>query len=111
MPSVLLVFPYMRQAEKPGPFPRPDPVGWLTVAPDTEFIFRRATRFFLYISGAAFFLRLQSIPASVADISDEMIPAGGRGTATGIYTFFGFIGSSLGGMLGGWFHSHRSLFA
>ena len=30
-----------------------------------------------------------------------MIPPGGRGTATGIYTFFGFIGSSLGGMLGG----------
>ena len=30
-----------------------------------------------------------------------LVPSGGRGTATGVYNFFGFIGSSLGGMLGG----------
>jgi MFS family permease len=31
----------------------------------------------------------------------QRIPTAGRGTASGIYNFFGFIGSSLGGMLGG----------
>lgn len=29
------------------------------------------------------------------------MPASGRGTASGVYNSFGFIGSSLGGMLGG----------
>jgi MFS family permease len=31
----------------------------------------------------------------------QRIPPGGRGTATGVYTFWGFVGSSLGGILGG----------
>ncbi|MBI3066988.1 MAG: hypothetical protein HYY82_18870, partial [Deltaproteobacteria bacterium] len=31
----------------------------------------------------------------------QRIPQGGRGAATGVYTFFGFVGSSLGGMLAG----------
>ncbi|MGH7874475.1 MAG: hypothetical protein ACREQO_19955, partial [Candidatus Binatia bacterium] len=31
----------------------------------------------------------------------QLVPASGRGTASGVYSFSGFIGSSLGGMLGG----------
>ena len=31
----------------------------------------------------------------------QQVPADGRGTASGMYNFFGFMGSSLGGILGG----------
>jgi MFS family permease len=31
----------------------------------------------------------------------QQVPSAGRGTASGVYNSFGFIGSSLGGMLGG----------
>lgn len=102
LPSVLLVFPYMRRAEKRGRFRGPILIGWLTAAVGYAIYFVGAQYdVTLYISGAAFFFGYSLYQPLLPTFLTKRIPPGGRGTATGVYTFFGFIGSSLGGILGG----------
>ena len=102
MPSVLLVFPYMRYAEKSGRFRVPILVGWLTTTVGYGiYLFGAQYDFLLYASGAAFFFGYSLYQPLLPTFLTQRIPPAGRGTATGVYTFFGFVGSSLGGMLGG----------
>jgi MFS family permease len=102
LPSVLLIFPYMRRAEKQGRFRLPIFIGWLTATLGyVLYLFGARHDFLLYASGAAFFFGYTLYQPILPAFLTQRIPPGGRGTATGVYTFFGFIGSSLGGMLGG----------
>jgi MFS family permease len=102
LPSVLLVFPYMRRAEKQGRFRLPIFIGWLAATLGyVLYLFGAQHDFLLYISGAAFFFGYSLYQPILPAFLTQRIPPGGRGTATGVYTFFGFVGSSLGGMLGG----------
>jgi len=102
LPSVFLVFPYMRRAEKQGRFRMPILIGWLTAtAGYAVYLFGAHYDLFLYISGGAFFFGYSLYQPILPAFLSQRIPTAGRGTASGIYNFFGFIGSSLGGMLGG----------
>jgi MFS family permease len=102
LPSVLFVFPYMRQAEKRARFRMPILIGWLTAtAGYALYFFGARYDFMLYLSGAAFFFGYSLYQPLLPTFLTQRVPPGGRGTATGVYTFFGFIGSSIGGMLGG----------
>ena len=102
LPSVLFVFPYMRQAEKRARFRMPILIGWWTVTAGYALYFFGARHdFMLYVSGAAFFFGYTLYQPLLPTFLTQRVPPGGRGTATGVYTFFGFIGSSIGGMLGG----------
>jgi Major Facilitator Superfamily len=101
-PSVLLVFPYMRRAEKAGRFRRPIMIGWLSVTVGYAiYLVGAQYDFLLYISGAAFFLGYSIYQPMLPTFLTQQVPTAGRGTASGVYNSFGFIGSSLGGMLGG----------
>ena len=102
LPSALLVFPYVRRAEKKGRFNLPLLIGWLTATIGyAVYLFGAQYDFLLYVGGAAFFFGYSIYQPILAAFLTQRIPPGGRGTATGVYTFFGFVGSSLGGMLGG----------
>ena len=102
LPSAVLVFPYMRRAERDGRFRLPILIGWLTATVGYAIYFLGAQYdFLLYVSGAAFFFGYSLYQPILPAFLTQRIPAAGRGTATGIYTFFGFIGASLGGILGG----------
>jgi MFS family permease len=102
LPSVLLVFPYMRRAERLGRFRMPIMIGWLTAAIGyTAYLVGAQSDLLLYVSGAAFFFGYSLFQPLLPTFLTQRIPQAGRGTATGVYSFFGFIGSSLGGMLGG----------
>jgi MFS family permease len=111
LPSVLLVFPYVRRAERQGRFHVPIFIGWLTAtAGYVVYLFGAQYDILLYVSGAAFFFGYSLYQPILPAFLTHRIPAGGRGTASGVYTFFGFVGSSLGGMLGGGlFHISPSL--
>jgi predicted MFS family arabinose efflux permease len=101
-PSVLLVFPYMRRAEKAGRFRRPIMIGWLSATVGYAiYLFGAQYELLLYVSGAAFFLGYSIYQPILPTFLTQQVPAAGRGTASGVYNSFGFIGSSLGGMLGG----------
>ena len=102
LPSVLLVFPYMRRAERLGRFRMPIMIGWLTVTTGyAVYLVGAQSDLLLYVGGAAFFFGYSLFQPLLPTFLTKRIPQAGRGTATGVYTFFGFIGSSLGGMLGG----------
>ena len=105
LPSVLLVFPYMRRAEKAGRFRRPIMIGWSDAPPwatrstssapmpSTNCCYTSAARRISF----GYSVYQPMLPAFLT----QQVPAAGRGTASGVYNSFGFIGSSLGGMLGG----------
>jgi MFS family permease len=102
MPSVLLVFPYMRHAEKQGRLRLPIVVGWLTATVGYAiYLFGADYDFLLYLSGGAFFFGYSLYQPLLPTFLTQRIPPAGRGTATGLYASFSFVGSSLGGMLGG----------
>ena len=102
LPSVILVFPYMRRAEKAGRFRRPIMIGWLsTTVGYAIYLFGAQYDLLLYVSGAAFFLGYSIYQPMLPTFLTQQVPAAGRGTASGVFNSFGFIGSSLGGMLGG----------
>ena len=102
LPSVVLVFPYMRRAEKEGRFRRPIMLGWLSATVGYAiYLFGAQFDLLLYVSGAAFFFGYSIYQPILPAFLTQQVPAAGRGTASGVYNFFGFIGSSLGGMLGG----------
>lgn len=102
LPSALLVFPYMRRAERLGRFRMPIMIGWLTAMTGyAVYLVGAQSDLLLYVSGAAFFFGYSLFQPLLPTFLTKRIPQAGRGTATGVYTFFSFIGSSLGGMLGG----------
>jgi MFS family permease len=102
LPSVFLVFPYMRRAEKAGRFRAPILIGWITaIAGYALYLFGGRYDLVLYAAGAAFFFGYSIYQPMLPAFLSRRVPAGGRGTATGVYNLFGFIGSSIGGMLGG----------
>ena len=102
LPSALLVFPYMRRAEKLERFRMPIMIGWLTaVTGYATYLFGAQSDLLLYVSGAAFFFGYSLFQPLLPTFLTKRIPPGGRGTASGVYTFFGFVGSSLGGIFGG----------
>lgn len=102
MPSVLFVFPYMRRAEKQGRFRRPIMLGWLSATIGyAVYLFGAHDNILLSVSGAAFFLGYSIYQPILPAFLTQQVPSAGRGTASGVYNSVGFIGSSLGGMLGG----------
>ena len=102
LPSILLVFPYVRRAEKQGRFRLPLLVGWYAVTLGyVTYLFGARYGLLLYISGGAFFLGYSLYQPLLPTFLTQRIPQGGRGSATGAYNFFGFIGASIGGMLAG----------
>jgi MFS family permease len=102
LPSVFLVFPYMRRAEKRGRFHMPILIGWLTATVGYGiYLFGARYDLLLYASGAAFFFGYSIYQPILPAFLSQYVPPAGRGMASGIYNFFGFIGSALGGMLGG----------
>ena len=102
LPSVFFVFPYMRRAEKQGRFRMPIVIGWLTATVGYGiYLFGAQYDLLLYVSGAAFFFGYSVYQPILPAFLSQYVPTAGRGTASGIYNFFGFIGASLGGILGG----------
>src|ERR1041384_1104016 len=99
LPSALLVFPYMRRAEKQRRFRAPILIGWLTTTVGYAVYLAGAQYdLFLYLSGAAFFFGYSLYQPILPAFLSQLIPTAGRAAASGIYSFFGFMGSSLGGI-------------
>lgn len=62
---------------------------------------------------ALFFFAFNLLEALLPSLVSKMAPAGGKGTAMGIYSTSQFLGAFLGGMLGGWLqarHDPQQLF-
>ena len=56
-----------------------------------------------------FFIAFNLLEASLPSLISKVSPAGGKGTAMGVYSTSQFLGSAMGGILGGWLFSHGGL--
>jgi MFS family permease len=102
LPSVLLVFPYVRRSERRGRFRAPLLLGWLSAAAGYGvYLLGAQYDFLLYLAGATFFFGYSLYQPLLPAFLTRRVPSAGRGSASGIYSFAGFAGSSVGGILGG----------
>nr|GEV46096.1 protein zinc induced facilitator 1-like [Tanacetum cinerariifolium] len=63
----------------------------------------------LVIGTVVFFTAFNLLEASLPSLISKVSPAGGKGTAMGIYSTSQFLGSAAGGILGGWLFQHGGL--
>ena len=63
----------------------------------------------LVIGTVVFFTAFNLLEASLPSLISKVSPAGGKGTAMGVYSTSQFLGSALGGVLGGWLFQHGGL--
>ncbi|MET1078996.1 MAG: MFS transporter [Pseudomonas sp.] len=63
----------------------------------------------LVIGTLVFFTAFNLLEASLPSLISKVAPAGGKGTAMGVYSTSQFLGAALGGMLGGWLYQHGGL--
>ncbi|MBC3948869.1 MFS transporter [Pseudomonas folii] len=63
----------------------------------------------LVIGTVVFFVAFNLLEASLPSLISKVSPAGGKGTAMGVYSTSQFLGSAAGGILGGWLFQHGGL--
>ena len=63
----------------------------------------------LVIGTVVFFTAFNLLEASLPSLISKVSPAGGKGTAMGVYSTSQFLGSAMGGILGGWLFQHGGL--
>ena len=56
-----------------------------------------------------FFTAFNLLEASLPSLVSKVAPAGGKGTAMGVYSTSQFLGAAVGGILGGWLYQHGGL--
>jgi MFS family permease len=65
----------------------------------------------LVIGNVLFFAAFNLLEASLPSLVSKVAPAGGKGTAMGIYSTTQFLGAAVGGIFGGWLYQHFGLHA
>ncbi|RJG12193.1 MFS transporter [Pseudomonas cavernicola] len=63
----------------------------------------------LVLGTVVFFTAFNLLEASLPSLISKVSPAGGKGTAMGVYSTSQFLGAALGGILGGWLFQHGGL--
>ncbi|NER63385.1 MFS transporter [Pseudomonas sp. MAFF212427] len=63
----------------------------------------------LVIGTVVFFTAFNLLEASLPSLISKVSPAGGKGTAMGVYSTSQFLGAALGGIMGGWLFQHGGL--
>ncbi|MDO2306193.1 MFS transporter, partial [Escherichia coli] len=63
----------------------------------------------LVVGTVVFFTAFNLLEASLPSLVSKVSPAGGKGTAMGVYSTSQFLGAALGGILGGWMFQHGGL--
>ncbi|NRH27100.1 MFS transporter [Pseudomonas sp. MS19] len=63
----------------------------------------------LVIGQVVFFTAFNLLEASLPSLISKVAPAGGKGTAMGVYSTSQFLGAAIGGIVGGWMYQHYGL--
>jgi MFS-type transporter involved in bile tolerance (Atg22 family) len=98
----LLVFPYIRYAEKQGKLRLPTWGGWgFMVVGFLIHLTGGIGKWGLYMTGGTFFLGYTLFQSLLPAFLTQRVPPENRGSATGFYNLASFSGASLGGVLAG----------
>lgn len=102
LPGLLLVFPYVRYAERRGQLRLSTWGGWVfMVLGFLVYLASGVCQWSLYMMGGAFFWGYTLFQSLLPAFLTQRVPSESRGAATGFYNLAGFFGASLGGMLTG----------
>lgn len=63
----------------------------------------------LVVGNVLFFTAFNLLEATLPSLVSKVAPAGGKGTAMGIYSTSQFLGAAIGGMFGGWLYQNGGL--
>lgn len=102
LPIGLVVFPYVRRAEKQNKLSFAARMGWVLMALGVFiYVTGGAENWILYAAGGAFFFGYTLFQSLLPAFLTQRVPFKGRGAATGFYNLASFLGASAGGMLAG----------
>lgn len=63
----------------------------------------------LVVGMVVFFTAFNWLEAALPSLISKVAPAGGKGTAMGVYSTSQFLGAAVGGILGGWLYQYNGL--
>lgn len=105
LPSVLIIFPYIRSAEKKGKLKLPTRAGWLIlIISYLLYMFSGSHNWILFLSGMTLFLGYTLYQSVLPAFLTMRAAPSSRGAASGFYNLSNFFGASLGGMFAGYLY-------
>jgi MFS family permease len=105
LPSVLIIFPYIRHAEKKGKLQLPTRLGWaILLISFLLYLFAGNHNWILFVSGTALFFGYTLYQSVLPAFLTMRAAPSNRGAASGFYNLSNFFGASLGGMLVGYLY-------
>lgn len=107
IPSALLVFPYIRYAERKKILDGPSRWGWyFLIISFVLYLIGFNYKFILYSSGIMLFLGSILYQSIFPAFLTQRIPSEQRGASTGVYNLSNFLGASIGGMASGFLYQN-----
>jgi MFS family permease len=105
LPSVLIIFPYIRYAEKKGKLKLPTRAGWVIMLISyLLYLFAGNRNWMLFLTGIALFFGYTLYQSVLPAFLTMRAAPSSRGAASGVYNLSNFFGASLGGMLVGYLY-------
>jgi predicted MFS family arabinose efflux permease len=105
LPSVLIIFPYIRYAEKKGKLKLPTRAGWaILLISYLLYLFAGSRNWMLLLTGIALFFGYTLYQSVLPAFLTTRATPSSRGAASGVYNLSNFFGASLGGMLVGYLY-------
>ena len=102
LPTLLLVFPFVRRAERQGKLRMSAWAGWaFLVGGFLLHLCAGPERWSLYLTGATFFLGYTLLQALLPAFLTQRVRPQNRGSVTGFYSLASFLGLAAGGMAAG----------
>ena len=105
IPSFLIVFPYIRRAEKNNNLKVSTSAAWvLLLICFVSYLFLDSDKTFLLFIGIVFFIGHTIFQSLMPTFLTQRVPSEIRGTATGFYNLSSFSGAGIGGILAGFLY-------
>lgn len=111
IPSFLIVFPYIRRAEKNKNLKFSTKAAWLLLLICfVSYLFLDSNKTLLLFIGIVFFIGNTIFQSLMPTFLTQRVPSEFRGTATGFYNLSGFFGAGIGGIIAGFLYDLNSIY-
>jgi MFS family permease len=111
IPSFLIVFPYIRRAEKNRNLKISTSAAWLLLLICfVSYLFLDSNKFLLLFIGVIFFIGHTIFQSLMPAFLTQRIPSEFRGVSTGFYNLSSFFGAGIGGIIAGFLYELNGIY-
>ena len=111
IPSFLIVFPYIRRAERNKNLKISTKAAWLLLLICfVSYLFVDSNKVLLLFVGTAFFIGHTIFQSLMPTFLTQRIPSEFRGVSTGFYNLSSFSGAGVGGIIAGYLYNFSNLY-